>query len=1148
MDSPLQTQTIPLSFVGGIDSKTDSRQTPVTKLQVLQNAAFTRPKSLVKRNGYRALNKTIANPSGTLSEIEDGRALTTLSNELVLCDPTRLYSYDASNEQWIDKGANVSVGVTQFPVVRDTFEQTAQDGVTHSSGLQCYVWRDSSGGCRYSVIDGTTGQTVVGSTLIDSTGFARKPKVVVFGNFFVLWWVDVSSAAVLKAATIAVLNPTAPLVPTMVTAGAGGGFRTLHPTACNYDVMVASDASPPQMYLAFNNSNSDLSIYSFQSVPPAAPSVIVTVDTVSVNVVSIFEDTSNGGPVVLWYDGTSIFYQSWSPFVSLLSVPQNLLLASTTGGTLTPTNTYTYQVTATNSLGETTPTPTLGRTPFSNAILATWDAVPGATGYNVYGNNSLLIGLLTGVTTNSFIDNGSYTHGVAPPTINTTYGAQVTGGNLIRTVADVITLTGVSVNDAMAWEIFYTTQSTMLSPRFASVHSASIVSDVVVSLGNTAGAVSLAGKAIEYNGVAYVPLAYESPLDSTFFVADQNGNIIVRCLVGLGGGVPFRDTIGSPMLPEFSPVVDGEWRVSALIQDFLTTFPSTTVTGTPTTATYTQTGVTAITVNFAETANSYLHSTLGNSLMLSGGFIQQYDGVSPIELGFHYYPEIVASDVVISNTGGALGNATQASSYWWVVTYEWTDNTGALHRSEPSVPVNKTVNSAVVTATATITLPYLQLTAKRDPRTPLTLNVYRTIGTSPGVFYLAQNTNVPTPNSTGTNQPMLNDLTRFTCSFIDKISDSDLIGNPRLYTTGGVLENGATNSIGSMTVFQNRVFGIDTTNPLVLWYSQQVLAGSPVEFCSFLTMNIDPKIGGAVALGVIDEKLIIFGSSSIFYVNGQGPDSTGANNSYQDPQLVTTDVGCTNPHSVVLTSDGIMFQSAKGIYLLARDLSASYLGADVEQLTDGQIITSSQQLQTQNQLRFTLDSGQAVVFDTFVGQWSAFTPIAATDSAIWQGQFTYLQSNGLVLQETPGIYSDNGRAITMALTTAPIRLTGLSGFQRVREFVIQGLYESPHQLLISVQYDGNPAATQTVQAIPITPSVWGSDAFWGSGTPWGGSYQPYLWRVLTNTQKCESIQITIKDAMPNIPPGEGMALSGITLEIAAKAGAWKLPASSTSGG
>lgn len=55
-------------------------------------------------------------------------------------------------------------------------------------------------------------------------------------------------------------------------------------------------------------------------------------------------------------------------------------------------------------------------------------------------------------------------------------------------------------------------------------------------------------------------------------------------------------------------------------------------------------------------------------------------------------------------------------------------------------------------------------------------------------------------------------------------------------------------------------------------------------------------------------------------MQGNGPDATGANSDYGDPTLITSDVGCINDNSVVIMPQGLMFQSAKGIYLLDQSL------------------------------------------------------------------------------------------------------------------------------------------------------------------------------------------------------------------------------------
>jgi hypothetical protein len=1048
----LERQTIALPLRGGLDTKTDSRQTPAAKLQVVENAAFTRPGSLRKMPGYDALAREIANPFDPAQlRITEGRGLASFKSELVLFDPARMYSFDVGTEKWIDKGPMISGRVTQAPVVRNIYGQTYQDGATHASGLQLYAWEDTSGGVRYAVVDETTGQTVVGSTLVSTT--AKKPKVLAFGNYLVLWFLDVADALVpiLKVALLPVSDPTRTLAPIVVTGVSGSGFRQINPTTPTYDACIVTGAGvDDQMYLAFHNAADVVgrSVYQFPLTSPTAPAGMYVDDEFVPEVMTVFGDPAVAGAVVAsWDSGTgALTVTSFAPFVAGLT--QTVLSSDNVFG-----------LTGVVSLTGCAPSGVAGTW---RIALGSWD--PASVTYNA---------LTRLVSVYAYMD----------------YSVSV----LLRSVAP-------------------------------------------------------AAKCFAYNGLAYFPLAYESPLSSTYFLADENGNIVMRALAGLAGPFPRAEAgLGAAILPEASLTSSGAFRWAALVRDFLTTLPGTTTTGTSTTATYTQTGITALTWSFYEATESYIRAALGQSLNIGGGFLTQYDGVQPVELGFHVFPEIRDADITTSDTGGHLGSADQDTSYWWVVTYEWTDATGAIHRSAPSIPINKTFTSGVTTGHAEIFIPTLRLTAKQGA-SPVTICVYRTIGTSPGVFYLAVTTVVPQVTDT-INRSVINDPAQDRVKFVDELADALIIGNPRLYTTGGVLENTPPPACTKLVVFQNRLFGISDEDPLVLFYSQQVIPGAAVEFSDFLTINLDPRIGAATALAVMDEKLIAYGADSEWYVIGTGPDATGASGSYQDPQIIPGEaIGCTNAKSPILVQAGLVSQSAKGLYLLTRNLTTEYAGADVEGFVQGNVVTSAHAIPTTTQVRLTLDSGLAVVFDSFASQWGTCRPLDAVDATNWNGVFTYLEPGGVVQTETAGAYLLNGSPIAMALRTAPIRLGGLAGFQRVRLLEILGTYESPHDLEVSIMFDGNSAATQVVTVSPSTPVTWGSAPTWGGDEVWGGRFQPYIWRVYLNQQKCESVQVAIREVPSASSPGAGGALSALTFEIAVKKGAFKTPSSSTFGG
>src|SRR5208283_5242873 len=101
------------------------------------------------------------------------------------------------------------------------------------------------------------------------------------------------------------------------------------------------------------------------------------------------------------------------------------------------------------------------------------------------------------------------------------------------------------------------------------------------------------------------------------------------------------------------------------------------------------------------------------------------------------------------------------------------------------------------------------------------------------------------------------------------------------------------------------------------------------------TLYIAPSLGAQgstgpiTALAPMDGNLVIFKKNAIYYINGTGPDNTGANSQYSQPLFISSTVGCINTNSIVFTDSGLIFQSDKGLWLLGRNLSVQYIGAAV---------------------------------------------------------------------------------------------------------------------------------------------------------------------------------------------------------------------------
>lgn len=115
------------------------------------------------------------------------------------------------------------------------------------------------------------------------------------------------------------------------------------------------------------------------------------------------------------------------------------LVVNPGAGTLAAAN-YTYRVTATNSNGETTPSaePTVVAVALNGAVTINWVAVPGASGYKVYGRTAsaeLLIATLGNVVT--YQDTGAVAPAGAMPVVNT---AVVVGQDTAYASDDTLTV------------------------------------------------------------------------------------------------------------------------------------------------------------------------------------------------------------------------------------------------------------------------------------------------------------------------------------------------------------------------------------------------------------------------------------------------------------------------------------------------------------------------------------------------------------------------------------------------------------------------------------------------------------------------------------------------------------------------------------
>jgi hypothetical protein len=534
-----------------------------------------------------------------------------------------------------------------------------------------------------------------------------------------------------------------------------------------------------------------------------------------------------------------------------------------------------------------------------------------------------------------------------------------------------------------------------------------------------------------------------------------------------------------------------------------------------------------------------------------------------VEDNFHYFPEEFTdgnSCAVALALGGNLtyNPLTVPNSYQYLVVYEWTDNYGQVQRSGPGVAV--TVVTTEVGQGAVIVIPTLTITDKVNARSPISISVYRTQDSLP-IFY----------KITDDDDPLVNDTSTDFVTMFDDLSDIDIAANENLYT-GSQLANSGPPACSLISLYQNRLFINTTEDQNVLWYSQNKFEQDqyntlPLDWNTSFTEGVDSRLGnGITAIGLLDNSLAIFKETSIFLLQGDGPNSLDTSGQFNDAQLLVSDTGCNNPNSLVFITQtpklpgGLLFKSDKGIYLLGRDTSLYYIGSPVEQY-NYTTITSANLDAKHNQVIFTTLEGICLVYNYYFDAWTTWganttNNLPAASGTVWQNKLVILTSSGQVLvQDLSGsVYTDTfgvgiSYPVQMTVTTPWVKLSDLQGYMCVYNCLLLGTLQGPHILNVQVAYDYNPSI---ISSVDINSSVatnrWGSLPIWGSPGMWGDDqFSNYQFQINFTSPhfRCQAVQLTFTDVDPN--PSAGFSMNGLVFEVLSLPGQMRLPAANMAG-
>ena len=691
--------------------------------------------------------------------------------------------------------------------------------------------------------------------------------------------------------------------------------------------------------------------------------------------------------------------------------------------------------------------------------------------------------------------------------------------------------------------------------------------------------VGLATKSFIQDQNIYINVIRETELYATYYVAKSDGSIQSKISQNTGGSLlnSIRQRAGSstmfsnysgtstnaiyvvPSLSGVSEITNEKFLLNTKIQGVI---ESGTL---GTTNYYSLYGVNSSILDFS---NEIVNQTeeLAENLHFSGGQIKLYDSNVLVEEGFNYPPEILTVGTLAAGTAGdhtfARPAASDTDTYYYKAHYVWTDAQGNLHRSGLSNQFSwdyaHTASNAYL-LTAEVFIPSLPLTQKSN----VYVELYRTVKNGTLFYKLNANNN---DTKSQTFDPILNQPDADFISFLDKTPDSALTSNEVLYTTGGVLENISPPSCSIIASFKNRLFLSGLENKLELQFSKLLSSKVGVEFNDTLSILVSQVGGDIVALKAMDDKLIILKENALFYLAGDGPNNLGQQDTFIEPQLISSDVGCSVKNSVVLTPAGLFFKSSKGIYLLTRSLALNYIGAPLEDYNN-LTITKGDIFPKENEVRFLTSDGAALVYNYYRGFWVLFGNHRGDSSVVIGDNYYYVHkdgnSNKLFKQDSS--YSDADSPINIVVETGWINPFVAQGAMRVYRVLLLGKYYSPHRLRVSIAYDfddnysqlklidvnsytevyefGDPA--MLIEPAGVTKGYYGdpggTTGSYTTAIAYGGkNAQQYQVRVDFDKQKCESFKIKVETVQGSGELGRGVSLSEMTFVVGNKGTEYKI--------
>lgn len=552
-------------------------------------------------------------------------------------------------------------------------------------------------------------------------------------------------------------------------------------------------------------------------------------------------------------------------------------------------------------------------------------------------------------------------------------------------------------------------------------------------------------------------------------------------------------------------------------------------------ASSTRNGFRVVTIGYggfaAASGDQWRGLELGGETYTIGGVLQTYDGSFTQPISFPF-----ASYVNLSTTAAGTSGSLAAGTYSFSTACERRSAAGVLHRGPVGTPWSVTTSGASGSVSLKFSPIWATATAQvsdgpAHPDELLPIYMIPLTGST-----LLRLTVEPT------TQYVLNGRASTTHDKSTTIGNPPAVGSPAIYTASGELEDIQPVGMVAGTVYRNRIYAVDGSG-LAVWFTKRVdqNPGIAPGWNPANRLLFDKPVTG---LAVLDDRLIIFTASGIFIYASDGPELTGDYiGGASLPNKLQTDVGCTNPRSIVSGIDGVYFQCNTDLQMLARNLTVEWVGKPVQDLlsqateTDASgnpIITSAVLVEQQNHIRFTVGGGVTLVYDYVEKNWAQFSYVGGidiVDAIMHAGAYTFVTGQGQVYKETLGVYLDDGNYVPSQFETAEIASAGPIAYHNVRKVQFDGTSKADHTLTVDVAFNGETSWSQTV----VFPS--------GVANATAPGPIEAVSVSMGTRRKLRTVRYRVTDTAPTVlTTGQGPAWSTMGIEFGVNKGFGRLPA------